>query len=156
MRSVFACKFEKLFLLLAIGLVLAVSATGASRADEIGERQKYMKANSEQMKVLAPMFKGDVPFDAAKVVASAAIIQNDFANARLLFPAGSTSKDSAALDIIWTENAAFLAGFDKGESAAAAVAAAGQAGNETAFKTAFMELGGACKACHEKYRKPSN
>lgn len=61
-------------------------------------------------------------------------------------------KDTEARPIIWTERADFEKKADDMVKAAQALKAAA-AGTDTAAATKAMQgLGGACKACHDKYR----
>jgi cytochrome c556 len=136
-------------------VVVACGSLAHAQADVIAERQKLMKEIGDGMKALAPVFKGTEALG-EKAEASARLIEANFSKARDLFPAGSTSNDSDAMETIWSENAGFLTGFDKAEESAAAVVAATARKEDAEFKAALAELGQTCKSCHEKYRKPSN
>ena len=141
--------------LLGFLAAVACGSMAYAQADVIAERQKLMKEIGDGMKALAPVFKGTEALG-EKAEASAKLIEANFSKARDLFPASSTSKDSDALETIWSENAGFLTGFDKAEESAAAVVEASARKEDADFKAALAKLGQTCKSCHEKYRKPSN
>jgi len=134
----------------------ALIFTSSAQADEIAQRKVAMQNNGESAKTLAAIFKGEVAFDGKAVAFAGYTIANDFLAARSLFPEGSMSDASRAKPEIWQDMAGFTAALDKAEAAAKAVAASGEANDETAFKAAFGQLGGACKNCHDKYRAPRN
>lgn len=141
----------------ALALVPLAALTVPALADAISDRQDAMDAVSDNMKVLVPMIRGERPFDGAAAADAGGVIADSFDAARELFPEDSQEGgDTRAKAEIWQDMAGFVAILDKGHDAATAVAAAGEAGDEDAFRAAFMQLGGACKDCHETFRAPKN
>ena len=134
----------------AIGAALLIPALALANVQE--EREDLMKDTAGVMKKLAPVFKGEAAFDGAMVAALGEQAAGNFSKAKELFPEGSA--EGRALPIIWEQHEKFNSTFDEGIAAAQAVAAAGAAGDEAAFKEAFMAMGGSCKSCHETFRKP--
>jgi cytochrome c556 len=132
----------------------ALALASGVQADEIAQRKVAMQNNGKAAKELAGMFKGEMAFDGKAVAAAGYTIANDFAAVRTLFPKGSTSMESRAKPEIWSDMAGFEAALNKADDAAKAVAAAGEANDEAAFKAAFGTLGKACGGCHEKFRAP--
>ena len=111
-----------------------------------------MKGIVGVMKKLAPVFKGEAAFEGEMVAMNGAMAAENFMKAKELFPEGST--EGRALPVIWEQNDKFHGFFEDAISGAKAVEAAGAAGDEAAFKEAFMQMGGSCKSCHETFRKP--
>jgi len=138
-----------------LGTCTLLFVTEAS-ADVIAQRKVAMQNNNEAVKVLAAMTKGETAFDGKAVAFAGYTIANDFLAARELFPEGSTGENSRAKPEIWQDMSGFVADLEKAEAASQAVAAAGEANDEAAFKVAMGELGNACGACHEKFRVPRN
>ncbi|MBD9373596.1 cytochrome c [Rhizobium sp. ARZ01] len=138
-------------------LILAIAAlalTGsAAFADPIADRKALMKERGKLAGTLAPMVKGEMPFDAAVAMAA---LNGLNANAQrfdvdVLFPAGSETGDTAALPTIWQDMPAFKAAAEKFQvDVAAAVAANPQ--DLDALKVQFNAVTTNCGACHEKFR----
>jgi cytochrome c556 len=142
-------------------LILAISAvalvSGAALADPIADRKALMKERGGFVGQLAPVAKGEKPFDAAAVLTA---LQGFAANGAkfdidALFPAGSGTGDTKAAPKIWED----MAGFKKAEAkfeadVAAAIAAAPQ--DLDAFKAQFDAVTSNCGACHQAYRLPSS
>lgn len=133
---------------IAAGLFAAVALAGP-----IEDRQKTMEQVGDAMKVLAAIAKKEQPFDAAVVKTNAETMAANFTKAKDLFPDGSEkgSKETYAKPDIWTDRAAFDAGLRKAHDAAVAMAAVT---GEAQFMPALQQLGGACKGCHDKFRRP--
>lgn len=71
-----------------------------------------------------------------------------------MFPAGSSSAASGALPLVWSDRAGFEARAADYAAAAAKLADLAKAGDKPGFAAQFGEVGKACKACHDTYRKP--
>lgn len=69
-----------------------------------------------------------------------------------LFPAGSNVGDSEALPLIWEEPEDFAAAVAKVQEASAAFLAAAESGDADTIGSAFRDLGGACRNCHDRFR----
>lgn len=125
----------------------------AGASGVVKERMEMMKALGGEMKKLAAMFKGEVPYDPSAVAAAANWIE-DHSGGRLLrlFPEGSNDDPSEATQEVWRHWPDFEAKADDLGTEAAALAAAADAGKGEA-KAAFGTLAGACKACHLDFKK---
>jgi cytochrome c556 len=103
------------------------------------------------MKEVGPFVGGAQPYDAAKVNAAMATIAGNADKLHKLYP--PTSKDAPkteALPKIWENKA----DFDKRLADLGKLAKDAQKATDSAtFKPAFMQVGGACKSCHDNYRK---
>lgn len=145
-----------------IALFAALPAIAfAQSADEAAEtaleaRHGYMKMLAINMGTLAGMAKGEIEYDEAatsKAAANiAALTQYD---AQSLFVEGTAEgqiDDSEALPAIWEKPDDFAKKF-AGLSDAAAGSAEAVMGGQANVGPALQKLGGACKACHDDYRK---
>ncbi len=143
-------------LILAISTVALVSS--AAFADPIADRKALMKERGGLVGgQLAPIAKGEKPFDAAAVLAAlqGLAANADKFDADVLFPAGSETGDTKASPKIWEDMAGFKAAADKYKAdVAAAVAAAPQ--DLDAFKAQFGAIAANCGACHQTYRLPQS
>jgi cytochrome c556 len=68
------------------------------------------------------------------------------------FAQNTTGEKSKAKDSIWAEGSDFNKLADDAEKAATQLASAVAAGDQAAIGTAARAVGGACKACHDKYQ----
>jgi cytochrome c556 len=142
-------------------LVLAFSAialvSGAAFADPIADRKALMKERGGLVGQLAPIAKGEKPFDAAAVLAAlqGLAANGDKFNVEALFPAGSDKGDTKASPKIWEDMAGFKAAEAKFEADVdAAIAAAPQ--DLDTFKAQFGAIASNCGACHQTYRLPQS
>lgn len=140
-------------ILSAVAAVALALSAASVQASEIAQRQAAMKRVGEAMKVLGDTIKGELAFDGQRIAAAGQSAADSLAATRDLFPAGSEG-DSRARPEIWQDLAGFVGSLDRASAAARQVSAAGADGDEGAFRTAFVEFGGTCRACHEKFRKP--
>lgn len=136
-----------------VAMAFAGVGLGAALAQDEGpikQRQNLMEENGDAAKLASQMLKGEREYDAAKAAEAMKAISASTDEFITLFPEGS-QEGSDAKPIIWEEKENFdsLAMKLKEVSAKAADAASG--GLES-FQPAFLEVGQACKDCHEKYR----
>lgn len=139
-------------------LILAISAIAlagtAAMADPIADRQALMKSDGKAAGVLAPMVKGEKPFDAEAVMAALKTLDENAhkLDVAKLFPAGSeTGGDTTASPKIWQDTPEFQAKVEKFKvDTAAAVAAAPR--DVDALKKQFGAIGSNCGGCHESFR----
>jgi cytochrome c556 len=138
-------------LLLAIS-ALALAGSAAS-ADPIADRQAIMKSNGKAAGALAPIVKGEKPFDAAVVLAALTTLNENAQkiDVAALFPPGSDKGKTAASPKIWEDMAGFQAKVDKFKADTAAAVAA-PAKDLDALKVQFGMLGKNCGGCHETFR----
>jgi cytochrome c556 len=133
------------------GLALAVTCVAASAGNPMEERQATMKQVGQTMKEAAAFTSAQTPFDTAKVKALMDGVASNAKKLHGLYPAGSgTDPKSEAAPKIWENKA----DFDKRLTEMSTLAAAaGKTTGTDSFKPAFSALGGACKSCHDIYRK---
>ncbi len=149
-------------------LCLPLAAAAHSGATGIvKERMDRMKDIGRATKVIAGMFKGDQPYDAAAVRAAADAIA-ELAGPAMTekFPAGSLDKPTEALPEIWRDWARFeqMAEDLRREAAAVSALAANgpaQFGEGYLFDTssdapagpAATRMLATCRACHQAFRQ---
>ena len=162
---------SKLMLAAAIGALLAVSAckgpqtapdgsAGASDAAVdasaiVKQRKANFKDIGKSNKVAKAALESTPP-DFATASAAAASIKDDAGKILGLFPEG-TGPDAApkteALPAVWQKPGEFKAAADKLASAADELKTAADAKDLVATTKAMGDIGGACKGCHEQFRK---
>lgn len=148
-----------------MGLGAAIVATASMAGSHsmkdlpppVAARHHQMQMVGYHIGVLGNMAKGEMEYDAAMVSAAAS---NLAALARMekaaLWVAGTeqgAAAGSRAKAEIWSDPDGFAAKFEDMATAASALIDAGDA---AAVGAGMGALGGACKACHEKYRGPKN
>ncbi len=133
------------------GAAAAAALTGAEAAKD---RQTHMKELGKSMKTIVDQLKSGAP-DVGTIKLAAATIDKDAKALPTWFPDGSGPSSGVkmkALPVVWTDKAGFAAKAKDFQLAAAKFDAAAQTGQPSTFVPALKEVGGACKACHEKYR----
>ena len=83
-------------------------------------------------------------------------LANGVSELQYLFPAGSGVEDSDALPVIWENPEEFAAAIDKAVAAAQKFVAAAESGDSEAISSAFREVGGSCRGCHDNFRVPQD
>lgn len=142
---------------LSIGAMASVAMAAGAPADLVKERQDEMRTNSDTMKALLGILKGDKPYDAATVKGMSDGIAASFDK---MWKDGvwdtstqSITTENKAKPEIWSD----AAGFEKArKDAMDALAALGASTDLAGMKAALPKLGAACKGCHETYRQPEN
>lgn len=81
-------------------------------------------------------------------------LANGAAELRHLFPEGSDVNDSEALPVIWEQPDEFMQAVEEAERATAAFReTVASGGDEEAIRSAFREVGMACRGCHDQFRR---
>ncbi len=142
---------KRIWFAVAVATV-AVGATAVwAQSDPIATRQATMKKVGGASAEIGKMIKGEEPFDAAKVHAGLATMQDAAKTMPSLFPDNSkTGGKTAALPKIWETKADFDARFAK--LGATAGDANGKITDLASLKAEFPAVGKNCGDCHETYR----
>lgn len=144
--------------MMSLGLAAAVMATlpvtasaqFAKKEDAIKYRQSAFALMGNHMGRIAAVTKGEVPFNAADVQKSAALIAT---LSELPWSAfGPGTEGGKANPAIWKESDKVKAGADRFMKAAADLNTAAKSGNLEQIKKAFGATGQTCKACHDSYK----
>lgn len=152
-------RYKQPFLILLAGSLMMSSAVGAAEGEgggferEIEYRESVMNLFSWNMKPMGAMMKGKIPYDQA-VFADHAQDLAVAASLNLLpgFPEDSDEGETDALAEIWMDFEDFEKKFKDLRSAANALNKAVSGGDQSNIKSAFSDVGKACKACHKAYK----
>lgn len=126
----------------------AIKATVEMRQKNLKELGAAFKTISDETKAAAP--------DMAKITAAAETVKLHTAEVGNWFPAGSgpeTGLKMEALPTIWEKPAEFQAAFERIKAEGPKLAEAAATGDAAAVAAAFPAVGGACKNCHDQFRK---
>lgn len=126
----------------------------------VKERMEAMGGMADAMKTVGGMIRGKMPYNAAKLEAASATLEQHGGEALTrLFPEGSLMQPSEAKEEIWQDWAAFKALADDLKSKAGVLSkvsgnGSGLEGSEggVSVPQAFGMVGKTCTACHQKFR----
>jgi len=143
------------FALAATVLVCCGSAFAqfAKPDDAIKYRKNALFVMQQNFGRVAAMASGKVPFDAKSAAESAAVAEFVSKLPWTAFGEGTDKGDTRAKPEIWKEHAKFQEYADKLQTEMSKLTVAAKAGNLDGIKAAVAATGGACKACHDAYRK---
>lgn len=149
----------------ALGLSTAIIATASmagSHAKEgmnpaVAARHHQMQMVGYSIGILGAVAKGEMEFDAAMVSSAAknlnALATMDRATLWIEGTEQGAADGSRAKAEIWSDPDGFAERFQALADASAALV---DASDVDAVRAGMGDLGGTCKACHEKYRGPKN
>jgi len=142
------------YVLSVAALAMATPATAQFQKpeDAVKYRQSAFTLMGNHMGRVGAMVNGRVPFDAKAAQDSTRVLALISTLPGQAFAANTESVQSKALPAIWKEQDKFKAGYDKMVAEVAKLDAAAKTGNLDAIKTAFGEVGGTCKSCHDNFR----
>jgi cytochrome c556 len=135
------------------GTALFAAAPKINAAAVMHERHEGMETLGKTTKAINRELQGGSP-DMAAIHAGAGQIADLSRKASGWFPAGTgpeAGKTGAKAEI-WQDPQDFSAKLHNFQAAAQAFNVAAMSGDTNAIKAKFSELGGTCKACHDKYR----
>ena len=147
-----------------IATLLCVTCTFASVANAQGappskgeQALKYRKSVYQVMAwnfaPIAAMAQGKVPYDAATFAMRAERVAMIAPMLKEAYPPESKDVANSKLKpVMWENRADFDAKLQSLIDKTAALAATAKAGDFENSKAAFLDAGGACKACHDKYK----
>lgn len=147
---------KKLLMFAAPVALVASVAAFANPTETVDARQAYFKSLNDVMKPMGALAKS---FDTEAAKAEAAklevLLATDIAP---LFAPGTSDADmpgkSRSKAAIWQNMEDFGAKGAAFHQAGNALVAAANNADSKAFTTAFGQMGGSCKACHDSYRVP--
>ncbi|NQD38168.1 cytochrome c [Permianibacter sp. IMCC34836] len=141
---------------IAVGAI-ALSCSVAAAIDPIEARKEGFKAFKKELGAIKKIVEaGDASQQAALLDHAKAL--DDAAKAQWSkmaehFPAGSYQGETDALPAIWEKATEFQAAIDKQRTAINGFVAAAQSADPAQWKSAFGQVGGSCKNCHESFKK---
>jgi cytochrome c556 len=138
----------------AFALAAPASAQFAKPEDAIKYRQSALTVMGTHFGRVAAMANGRIPFDAKVAADNAAIAET---MSKLPWAAFGEGTDKGAVTRakaeIWTDNAKFKEASEKMQAEMSKLAVVAKAGNIDTLKAQVGATGGACKACHDNFRK---
>ncbi len=140
---------------MSCGALLAMPAAAqfAKPEDAVKYRKGAFTVMAAHFGRIGAMANGRVPFDAKVAAENAELVATLSKLPFDGFGPGTDKGETRAKPEIWTEQDKFKAAAAKLQEETAKLNAAAKSGNADAVKTAFGEVGKACKACHDNYRK---
>ncbi|MDO5633238.1 MAG: cytochrome c [Paracoccus sp. (in: a-proteobacteria)] len=148
---------KKLILSAILAAMPAVAFADDAKEAAVEARQGYFQMLGINMGVLSGMARGEIAYDedAASTAATNIGVLSNYALAGL-FVEGTSSDDmddTGALPVIWSDSADFAT---KYAALGEAASGAGEAvkGGQANIGPVLQALGGSCKSCHDKFRKP--
>jgi len=137
------------------GVIAApASAQFAKPEDAIKYRQSALFVMSQHFGRIGAMVNGKAPYDPKAAADSAQIVSTMSHLPWAAFgPGTDKGRETRAKPEIWIDQAKFKEAQDRLTGETAKLATAAKTENLDTLKTAFKDTGGACKNCHDSFRK---
>jgi cytochrome c556 len=140
-------------MLLGLATALPAAAQFAKPEDAIKYRKAVFTVMGTHFGRVAAMANGRAPFD-AKVAADSAELATSMSKLPFVaFIPGTDKGDTRAKAEIWTDGDKVKGLAEKMQEEMVKFNVAAKGGNIDTIKAAAGEVGKACKACHDNYRK---
>lgn len=142
-----------LIVLAALGLTGCADTSPGGKA--VSARHKHFEELGDAFKGVNDQLKGKAP-NLVEIKADADKIASLAPQVKDWFPAGSGPQDGKRTDAkaeVWTRPAEFRQAAGRLVDAATALTAVTATGDTVAVAASAKTLGGACKGCHDKFRK---
>ena len=136
-----------------ISLAAPASAQFARPDDAIKYRKSALTVMATHFGRVAAMASGRVPFDAKTAADNAAVAEAMSKLPWAAFVEGSDKGDTKAKADIWSDGARFKDANEKMQGEMSKLAVAARTGSLDNIKAAVGATAGACKACHDVFRK---
>ena len=140
-----------------IATAVLAGSHGAKIDPAVAARQQQMQMVGYHIGLLGAMAKGEMEFNAEMANGAAenlnALAGMSQATLWIEGTAQGETEGSRAKAEIWSDPAGFDARFEAFASASSALVGVADL---DALRAGMGDLGGSCKACHEKYRGPKN
>lgn len=152
----------RLMAIVATGVLMGLPAGALADDDDdlpagpIRERHELMENMGDQAEDINEAFNlgGGEGFDTDMIARTAGVIAMDAHKIPDLFPKGSTDPKSRALPAIWENWDQFVQMSKDLEQAAQSLSLAAASEDDEDDKEKKQKMFAACKACHDKFRKP--
>lgn len=142
-----------LTLLISAGLSAPIAAE-TSAEDAYEYRESIMTALKGHAGAISRQARG-LAGDSDYVANHAKAIANLGAELHTIFAEGSNVEESEAMPAIWDEPEKFAEALGNAKEAMAALGEVADGGDMEAIGNAFMNVGEACKGCHDSFREDS-
>lgn len=138
---------------MTVGPLLATSASAqfAKPEDAVKYRQSALSLIGSHFGRMAPVVKGQAPYDAAQIKANVDVLKTLSALPWAGFGPGAEGGD--ARPEVWSDAAGFKQKQQAFQDNIVKLSAAADAGDLDKLRAAFGDVGASCKACHDAYRK---
>ena len=136
---------------------VSVLLAAASARDQQKARHDHYHELGDAFKTVRDQTRTGTP-DMAKIKAAAKVVNEASIDQGRWFPAGTGPEagKTRALAEIWTRPEDFKAAQKVFSDAAPKLLAAARAGDLSAVKSTYGDLGKACKNCHDTFRAPED
>jgi cytochrome c556 len=140
--------------LLTMLFTSAVHAEDDPNAKAVKYRQSVLTVMGGNFGPLVAMARGNIPYDADAVALRGKRLHQMTLMMEEAFTRDTSAADvdTAALDKIWSNWDDFTSKIADVQAATLALSEDGTGGMD-AFKTAFSNVGSACKGCHDNYKE---
>ena len=139
--------------LAGMAVALPAAAQFAKPEDAIKYRKAAFTVMATHFSRVAAMANGRIPFDAKAAADNAELATTMSRLPYAGFIDGTDKGDTKAEPKIWTERDKFNAAATKMQEEMAKLNTTAKGGSIDAIKAQAGEVGKACKACHDNYRK---
>ena len=149
-------KFAASLALAAVAACIAAPASAqfAKPEDSIKYRQSALFVMGQHFGRIGAMVNGKAPYDAKEAANSAEIVSTVSHLPWAGFgPGTDKGRENRAKPEIWTDQAKFKEAQDKLMAETAKLATAAKSNSMDTLKPAFTATAGACKNCHDNFRK---
>ena len=148
-------KFAASFVLAAAAITLGAPAQAqfAKPEDAIKYRKAALTVMAAHFGRVAAMANGRMPFDAGAAASNAAVAESMSKLPWAGFGDGTDKGETKARPEIWSDKAKFTAASEKMQGEMTKLASIAKGGNIDAIKAQVGATGGACKPCHDDFRK---
>lgn len=146
----------KAMLIALLAVVPVAQALDQEQAEKVNEvRQAVMTVNGWSIAPMSAMAKGQIPYDSDEFQTRAGRIAAMLAMAPDAFRIDTRDAvlDTESLDKIWEDFDKFRRLAEEAKDKAIVAREAAANGGFDEATTAFVELGEACKACHDDFRE---
>ena len=139
---------------IAAALASPASAQFAKPEDAIKYRQSALFLMAQHFGRIGAMVNGKAPYDAKAAIANAEIVSTVSHLPWAAFgPNTDKGRETRAKPEIWADQAKFKEAQEKLMAETAKLLAAANTNNIDTLKVAFTATAGACKNCHDNFRK---
>ncbi len=140
----------------ALGMAVSVAAKAETTPQDASDYRKSVMTTLKGHIGASSMHVRGLVDGKEFLVKHAQGLENGASELATLFPAGSNVEDSDALPVIWDEPEEFKAAIEKLIAATQKFTTAAESGDKEAIATAFRDVGGSCRGCHDKFRVPQD
>jgi cytochrome c556 len=144
--------------LLAPAFVLLAASAGSAIADNdeafIQYRQKIMTANGANCGAIGDILKNQLPYSKDRIAEHAKLLHGNVGMVASAFKQRTADLKTDAKPGVWQDWAKFEDKIKTLDTEVGKLEKVAAAGNPQEIGDQFKKVAGACKSCHDDYRKP--